>query len=138
MIEHRSPYQAESPMPLPTAEKRTVMIVPEHPSPAGTLQREPSVSHMQITTMIPSLIALSEHPEFQKGIQFGRDLYHNEYEGMLKEEQMMVIAEDECSRQAHREEAKYAHLTNDQPLSFLLHLGVVVGAVDEALLTSRQ
>jgi hypothetical protein len=92
------------------------------------------LAQMQKTTIIPSLVALLEHPEFQKGIQFGRDLYHNEeYAGMLTEEQMIVVAEDECSRQARREETRHARLTNDDPLSFLLHLGVVVGAINEGL-----
>lgn len=92
------------------------------------------LAQMQVKTIFPSITALLEHPEFQQGIQLGRDLYRDlEYEGILTEEQMIVVTEDECSRQARREEAEHAHLTNDQPLSFLLHLGVVVGAINEGL-----
>ncbi len=92
-----------------------------------------------VSTVTPLLPALLEHSDVQKGIEFGRDVYYDlEYEGMLTEEEMITLVEDELSRRARREEACNAQLTDDAPLPFLLHLGVVIGAIDEALAARAQ
>ena len=82
--------------------------------------------------------SLLKHPDFQKGMAFGRETYYDEYEGMLTEEEMITLVEEETSLRALRKEAREAQLTNDQPLPFLLHLGVVIGVIEEAMAVSAQ
>jgi hypothetical protein len=97
------------------------------------------LNQMQVSTVIHSLSALLEHPDFQKGIEFGRDMYYDlEYESMLTEEEMITLVEDELSRRARRRDARNAQLMDDKPLPFLLHLGVVVGVIDQALAAQTQ
>ena len=49
-----------------------------------------------------------------------------------------MLVENELSRRARERETRRMLLINDEPCPFLLHLGVVLGVIDEAMIVIAQ
>jgi transcriptional regulator with XRE-family HTH domain len=110
----------------------------EDPKPSSSPTHPKPQTLPQSVSFLPLDASLFEQHDFQKGVAFGRGVYHEEYEGRLSEEEMITLVEEELSRRARQREARQMRLINDEPSPFLVHLGVVIGVIDEAMIVSVQ
>ena len=80
----------------------------------------------------PALAALFEHPDFQEGVKWGKETYYDMgHEGMLTEAEMVDVVEENLSRCALREGARFDQAMELAPDSYLVRLGIVVSVIAE-------
>jgi len=92
------------------------------------------LDQMQVTTVVPSLSALLAHPEFQKGLAFGRECFFDSYEkAPLAEKEMIEEVEGNLNRRVVERDKKIARATGDEPPSYFYNLGYVIGIIDQGL-----
>ena len=79
-----------------------------------------------------ALVALFEHRDFQDGMKWGRQMYHDmEYEGMLTEAEMVSAVEDNLTRRALTVSAHFYQVMGLEPDPYLWRLGIVMGMIAE-------
>ena len=92
------------------------------------------LAQMQVTTIVPSLAALLEHPEFQAGVASAREQFLDDHEAApLTEDEMIDEVELELSRRVIEGDKKICFVYGDKPRSYFYHLGFVLGTINEGL-----
>ena len=87
---------------------------------------------------LQALAALCEHPDFQEGMKWGRQMYYDmEYEGMLTEAEMVSVIEDNLTRRALKVSAYFYRVMELEPDPYLYCLGVVVGMIAEGCTAAK-
>ena len=118
-----------------TTDIRTIVPLPV---PSRSDEQETLASPIDTDNPL-SLFALLAHPDFQEGMAFGREAYYDiTYEGMLTEEQMMCLVEEELSRRVCQREARQAQVLHLEPVPYLMRLGMVMGVISESLAPSTE
>ncbi len=88
--------------------------------------------NMQIVT--PSLTALLEHPDFQRGVADAEECFEEEYKGTLTEEQMITEVEVNLTRAATEQNKEwFAETFGSAPPSYIRTLGFVFGTINQGL-----
>jgi len=92
------------------------------------------LAQMQGTTILPSLAALLEHPDFQAGIADAQKYFFEEHEAApLTLDEMIDEVEMSLSRRITQTNKIACRVFGDQPLSYIHHLGFVFGTINEGL-----
>jgi len=82
--------------------------------------------------------ALCEHPDFQDGMKWGRQMYHDmEYEGMLTETEMVSAVEDNLTRRALKTSEHFYRVMGMEPDPYLWRLGIVMGMIAEGCTAAK-
>jgi hypothetical protein len=90
------------------------------------------LAQMQVTTAIPSLTVLLEHPEFRQGLAIAQEYFLDEHEeAPSTPDEMIEEVELELSRRVIEADKKIRRLFKDQLRSYFYHLGFVFGTIRE-------
>jgi hypothetical protein len=88
---------------------------------------------MQVATIIPSLTALLEHPEFQQGLEAAHEEFLGDYEPTsLTENEMIDIVETNLSRRITERDRVISRI-DGASYSYLYNLGYTFGIINEGL-----
>jgi hypothetical protein len=96
------------------------------------------VDQMQDPPAVPVLSALLEHPEFLAGLALAQEVFFDYYEeAPLTQEQMIERVEGNLSRRVTARDKKISRALGDEPPSYLLNLGCVIGIINQGLTYAR-
>ncbi|MBV8823056.1 MAG: hypothetical protein JO125_09410 [Chloroflexi bacterium] len=84
--------------------------------------------------VVPVLHALLAHPEFQAGLALAQEVFCEYYEeAPLTEEEMLEEVEGNLSRRVTTRDKQISHALGDEPPSYLVNLGCVIGIINQGL-----
>jgi hypothetical protein len=89
-----------------------------------------TAANMHLVT--PSLVALLNHPDFQRGVAEAQECFGEWYEGALTLDQMVKEVEENLG-QAFKQSARAARANHCDHPSYIHHLGFVLGTINEGL-----
>ena len=96
------------------------------------------IDQMHDLPIVPVLSALLAHPEFQAGLAHAQQAFFDSYEeAPLTEEEMLEEVESNLSRRVAEWDKQVSRLMGEEPPSYLLNLGCVIGIINQGLTYAR-
>jgi hypothetical protein len=91
------------------------------------------------STIVPLLSALLAHPDFAEGVRMANEWFFDHYdeEAPLSEEDMIEQVETNLSRRVTERGKQIDRVMGWESLSYLHHLGYVLGTIDKGLSYAR-